>query len=389
MDVSRVRARIRGTAKRALVTTSALFRDEVTRRDAVELLAPWAIAEDRPDAATMSASTQHGPVALYDEPHRFVPSHADLVHELPSGDLDGDLRLTRYGGLRVGRSLFDLDFGTASGVLEAPFGRTRHVAGLVVAPWSHRWGEGYFDWVVMVLGKLLRIEEALGTRRWASSRVALAHTGTGFARWYLDELGVGHRLLDPTTGPRLAPEVAVVGTNQPWMRPSVDDLLRLRDRFGPAADGLPGLGPLVWVQRSGRRRVRNEDDLLPVLARHGVEVMEDGRYSVPEQVAIFRDARVVVAPHGAGLTNLLHAPAGTTVLELFGPGYSQDCFRWMSTVLGMDHHVLATAGAARAVSGDAGTDHHTAVEEDFDVDPADLDAALTSILGSAAARRTA
>ena len=43
--------------------------------------------------------------------------------------------------------------------------------------------------------------------------------------------------------------------------------------------------------------------------------------SVAEQVELFVYADVVVAPHGAGLTNLLFCREGTRIVEIFPPTY--------------------------------------------------------------------
>lgn len=69
-------------------------------------------------------------------------------------------------------------------------------------------------------------------------------------------------------------------------------------------------------ERSRKRRIRNQDALLRMLARLGFEkyVLED---MTPEaQIELFYDADVVVGTHGAGLTNVLFSPH-VRVLELF------------------------------------------------------------------------
>ena len=49
--------------------------------------------------------------------------------------------------------------------------------------------------------------------------------------------------------------------------------------------------------------------------------MDPGRLTVREQIDTFAAAQVVVAPHGAALTNLAFASPGVRVLELFAPDY--------------------------------------------------------------------
>lgn len=65
----------------------------------------------------------------------------------------------------------------------------------------------------------------------------------------------------------------------------------------------------IYISRAAAktRRVLNEQELLPVLARYGVEVVRAEELSYQQQVQLFFDAEAVIAPHGAGLTNLLFA----------------------------------------------------------------------------------
>jgi len=57
--------------------------------------------------------------------------------------------------------------------------------------------------------------------------------------------------------------------------------------------------------------MENEPEVETALLRHGFSVVYPQNYSVDEQVAMFSRARVVVGPHGAGLTNTVFAPQGS------------------------------------------------------------------------------
>lgn len=87
---------------------------------------------------------------------------------------------------------------------------------------------------------------------------------------------------------------------------------RVRDRTGE----------LLYVSRneSSMRRILNENDLLPGLRDMGFQVISPGKLSLTEQIEAFRNARVVLAPHGAGLTNILFCRPNTTLIEIFPEG---------------------------------------------------------------------
>ena len=78
----------------------------------------------------------------------------------------------------------------------------------------------------------------------------------------------------------------------------------------------------IYLSRRGvpTRQVANEEAVLALLEPHGFVVVQNERLSLGEQIALFRGATHIVAPHGASLTNLMHAQGGS-VLELFQEGH--------------------------------------------------------------------
>jgi asparagine synthase (glutamine-hydrolysing) len=92
----------------------------------------------------------------------------------------------------------------------------------------------------------------------------------------------------------------------------------------------------------GHQIVRlNEAEVLALLEPHGFVAVQSEKLSVGEQIALFRDATHIVAPHGASLTNLLHSRRGS-VLELFqeGHGVRPDFFQ-LAMINGLDYlHAL-------------------------------------------------
>ena len=97
-------------------------------------------------------------------------------------------------------------------------------------------------------------------------------------------------------------------------------------------------GRRLYLSRAGasaQRRMLNEDALIAALVRHGFTIVDPGALTVAEQAAAFRAATLIVAPHGAALTNLVYAgdgAAGPHVIELFAENYLNRCFLKLAQV---------------------------------------------------------
>jgi len=74
----------------------------------------------------------------------------------------------------------------------------------------------------------------------------------------------------------------------------------------------------VYISRqdSDRRSFLNEAELIESLKERDFHIVELSRLPFAQQVALMRNAEFIVAPHGAGLTNLGFCRPGTQLLEL-------------------------------------------------------------------------
>ena len=126
----------------------------------------------------------------------------------------------------------------------------------------------------------------------------------------------------------------------------------LADRqAGPTAIMESGRSPeKIYLRRgAGRRRLLNEAKLEAALARMGFVVVEPERLTVADQAKLLSSARFVVAPHGAALTNLVFAPRGALLMELFHPEHKNRCYINLAAACG--HRYVALDGQAGKVTG--------------------------------------
>jgi hypothetical protein len=98
----------------------------------------------------------------------------------------------------------------------------------------------------------------------------------------------------------------------------------------------------LWISRSRARyrRLQNEEEIFAVLAQSGFEKIELEEMTFRQQVDVLSRAGVVAGPHGAGMTNLLFAPRGTRVLELFPPEFVNPVFYSMANSLDQEYYYL-------------------------------------------------
>ena len=92
--------------------------------------------------------------------------------------------------------------------------------------------------------------------------------------------------------------------------------------------------------RARYRRVLNEPEVIDSLRRFGFSSIEMETLSVQEQTDLFAQAEIIIAPHGAGLTNLIFCKPQTTVVELVSPHYVRHYYWVISQQLGLKHYTL-------------------------------------------------
>jgi capsular polysaccharide biosynthesis protein len=114
----------------------------------------------------------------------------------------------------------------------------------------------------------------------------------------------------------------------------------LRTRLG--VEDRPAGKRRLWISRcrARYRRLANEEELLPVLERAGFEKVELEELNFRAQVDLLSQAGAVAGPHGAGMTDLLFAPRGIPVLEVFPPEFVNPVFYSMANSLDQEYYFL-------------------------------------------------
>jgi capsular polysaccharide biosynthesis protein len=149
------------------------------------------------------------------------------------------------------------------------------------------------------------------------------------------------------------------GNVPPW----VVHFLRSQFLKSPLATG----GNRIYLSRAkaSGRRMLNEEEIWPILSSRGFLRVTLEDLSLADQIGLFAEAEAIVAPHGAGLTNLAWCPPKTKVVEIFSPLYVNLCYWAMSSLTQADYYYLL--GSADGLVDDVNDARFFL--EDISVDP--------------------
>ncbi len=129
--------------------------------------------------------------------------------------------------------------------------------------------------------------------------------------------------------------------NQPWA------LASLRREYLPHAKRNADHPRRIFVSRQNVRggQITNFAELCPLLDRHRVTIVDPAALAWSEQLSLFAHAELIVAPHGAGLANLVFAPPGAKVVEIFSPSYFPPFFWELCSHHGLSYYAAFGEGA--------------------------------------------
>lgn len=229
---------------------------------------------------------------------------------------------------------------------------------------ARQWTDSYFHWFLDCLPRLIAADDH--TRR--TGEVPLLIVPARLEPWQaesLELLGIHRDQLihhRPVGRGGLAVRRLIAYVAHRWQRlgdapfdaTSPWAIGQLRDRFSRSLPASEGGGPQrIYLSRRGAcsRQVTNEEEVMELLGPHGFAAVQSEKLSLVEQISLFRGATHIVAPHGASLTNLIHARQGS-LLELFqdGHGVRPDYFQ-LAMINGLEyyHGICESHGTERHI----------------------------------------
>jgi capsular polysaccharide biosynthesis protein len=205
------------------------------------------------------------------------------------------------------------------------------------------WGLGYYHWFKDVLSTLHQTLEMMPEDTIFLVPHGYAKTYSGdFYLKSLKALGIGNERVVEFDGaeswtfenfwwqpPAVHPDDQAPGAMQ-WIGKQIVDSVPVVQVEKPVR---------IYISRTlpSARVIANEEELLPGLLEIGFQICRLEEVPFEEQVRLFRNAEIVVGPHGAGFTNLIFSRPGTRVIEFLAKGYERRCYWTLCHELGHDY----------------------------------------------------
>jgi len=191
----------------------------------------------------------------------------------------------------------------------------------------------FFHWTAEVLPRLWTLLRSGERADW--------YVVDGYARWQRESLTALGVSLDQVIQPHATLHLEADELLVP--------LLQLTQAIRPLAAALAtGLGVAepgsatrsIFIERSRSRLVHNADAFAGWRRQHGFEDQQLEGLPLAQQVKLFREAAIVMAAHGAGLSHIIHCRPGTLVIELMPRGVNRLCYPALSHVNGLRHVMI-------------------------------------------------
>ena len=204
--------------------------------------------------------------------------------------------------------------------------------------WGNRryGGAGYWHWLFDSVSRLSLLD------RFPSDTKVITPPLSLWMRWFLERLGLEDRIIE-TEATALRVEHFYFSSPSSmtgcWNPYAVEFLRRSFLPHGsPPSASLP---KRFYIIREGYTRgISNEGDVRDYFKSQGWALIAPEKLSIPDQIALFRDAEAVAGLHGSALTNLVWCSPGASVIEFTPADFMSGAFEWLSTLTRISYRFI-------------------------------------------------
>jgi hypothetical protein len=214
----------------------------------------------------------------------------------------------------------------------------------VVLPWT----AGYFHFLLESLPAFIRSLQLAGS----SAEVVVSEARPPVVDEALSLLGIAPERRVTASHPLKIRRQVFTGLTPYSGFVEASDIQLLKSSISNLAAPRSPETSSIYVSRQNtpKRPLANEPELEEALSSNGFEVVCTERLSLKEQIEMFRRATCVVAPHGAGLANLVWGEEPCKVVEIFPYGMHNDCYARLAASLDFGYRPIA-CGPSSAAAG--------------------------------------
>ncbi len=214
-------------------------------------------------------------------------------------------------------------------------------------------GNVYFHWMVDILPRI-EVLQRWGVNLEEIDWFLVNSCQQPFQRETLKALGIPeYKIIESDRHPYIQAKQLIVPSFAGylgWLSPQGLEFLRqaflikksheLPKSF--ASDRKSSYPERIYISRSkcSYRQVINEEKVMELLSPFGFVPVLLESMTFKEQVTLFASAKVIVAPHGSGLTNIIFCSPGTKVIELTSPNYIRHYYWAIGQQLNLEHYYL-------------------------------------------------
>lgn len=363
----------------AICQDRGFYFDHLSDRETVKIDLPRSVS-DIPEATIRSR---------YPEEMHIDPP---FVCELEDVELVGPQAITVFDGKYVlensldfqkrlvnsaTKSLFEWTFPGPS--ISGRYDEKYDTAVALTGPWAR----GYYHWFSEYIPRLEGVEhyvESTGETpvliipsdppSWMTESLHMMGYGSDDYREWTSSRAKVERLVLPSV--RCESRQQGHGTRRTLFSPAAYRWVRERmtESLHEPSEGDGGNRIYISRNDSNRRRVLNDSEVTKLLGRHGFKRYLLAEMEFRDQVELFANADMIVAPHGAGLMNMIYS-SDASVLEIMGRGIKDislenpGTYYLMATGLGFDYYLLECEPVDRGLFSDILSDHrHMHVDQD-------------------------
>ena len=139
----------------------------------------------------------------------------------------------------------------------------------------------------------------------------------------------------------------------------------LRKKFldnNVASEATSDLKLFITRGKGNSRSFLNEEKFVDLLESKGFTVVEPESLSVRKQAELFSQASVVIAAHGAALTNAVFCKPNTRIVEIHGP-FTASCFWFISNYMNLEHITYLNRASKKYVKKLHGQNYYSSLEK--------------------------